>query len=141
MPPAPKPPSQRRNRSTPKSYGGAEPVEASGVAAQPELGFDAHPLVVDMWAALGGSVESKFYSGADWQRARWELWFADTAIRGDESLTASKWAQIQHGLSALLVSPADKRRAGIELRRAVADPAADAADVKVADLAERLRAV
>ena len=43
---------------------------------QPPLGFDAHELVVDLWAALGSSVEGQFYSAADWQRARWELWYA-----------------------------------------------------------------
>lgn len=143
MPPAPKPASQRRNRGTPKSWGDSEPVEVSGDAPgeQPGLGFDAADLIVDMWDSLAGSVEAKFFSAADWQRARFELWFANKVISGHEAATASKWATIQEGLSALLISPADKRRAGIELKRAVADPAAEEADAKIADLAERLRAV
>lgn len=142
MPPAPKPASQRRNRGTPKSWGEADPVEAGEAAEeQPDLGFDAVGLIRDMWDSLGGSTEAKFFSAADWQRARLELWFANKVVSGEEPATASKWAAIQEGFSALLISPADKRRAGIELKRAVADPAADAADAKVADLAERLRAV
>jgi hypothetical protein len=143
MPPAPKPASQRRNRGTPKSWGESDPVSVSGEAteAQPDLGFDAVELILGLWDSLGDSPESKFFSAADWQRARLELWFANKVVSGEEPVTASKWATIQDGLSALLISPADKRRAGIELKRAVVDPAAEAADAKVADLAERLRAV
>ena len=68
--PAPKPASQRRRRTKPESYGAAEPTVAGQADAQPPLGFDAHELVVDLWAALGRSVEGRFYSAADWQRAR-----------------------------------------------------------------------
>ena len=74
--PAPKPASQRRRRTKPESYGAAEPTVAGQADAQPPLGFDAHELVVDLRAALGRSVEGRFYSAADWQRARLELWFA-----------------------------------------------------------------
>ncbi len=126
MPPAPKAASKRRNRGTPKSYGAAEPVVDGQGDGQPDLGFEAHDLVTDMWSALANSVESKYFSAADWQRARWELWFANDTIRGGE-VTASRWAQVQQGLSALLVSPADKRRAGIELKKAAVDPDAEAA--------------
>ena len=51
-----------------------EPVIAGSPDEQPPLGFDAHQLVVDLWAALGRSVEGQFYSAADWQRARMEMW-------------------------------------------------------------------
>ena len=30
-----------------------------------------------MWKALATSVEGQFFSDADWQRARWELWYAN----------------------------------------------------------------
>ena len=75
--PAPKPASQRRRRNKPESYGAAEPILAGQGDEQPPLGFDAHELVADLWAALGSSVEGRFFSAADWQRARWELWFAN----------------------------------------------------------------
>ena len=53
------------------------PSRVAGQAdEQPPLGFDAHALVADLWAALGQSVEGRFYSAADWQRARLELWYA-----------------------------------------------------------------
>ena len=73
--PATKPASQRRRRTKPESYGAAEPTMAGQGGEQPPPGFEAHELVVDLWAALGFSVEGQFYSAADWQRARLELWF------------------------------------------------------------------
>ena len=116
--PAPKPAGVRRRRNKPESYGSAEPMVAGQADEQPPLGFEAHELVVDLWAALGRSVEGQFYSAADWQRARWELWFADRVMtRGKPS--ANKWTTVQRGLDELLVSPAVKRRAGIALRRRV----------------------
>ena len=113
--PAPKPASQRRRRTKPESYGAAGPTVAGQGDVQPPLGFDAHELVVDLWAALGSSVEGRFYSAADWQRARLELWFADRVMRSGAP-TANAWMALQRGLDELLVSPAVKRRAGIELR-------------------------
>ena len=44
----------------------------------------------------------------------------------------------QTGLSELLISPADKRRAGIELRRAASDPDEDAAVVQMAVYQDKL---
>ncbi len=115
--PAPKPPSQRRCRNAPKSYGAAEPTVAGQGDEQPPLGFGAHELVADLWAVLGSSVEAQFYSAADWQRARLELWFAHTVMTAGQVPSANQWTAVQRGLDELLVSPAVKRRAGIELRR------------------------
>ena len=109
--PAPKPPSQRRRRNTPKSYGVAEVVVAGQAEEQPPLGFDAHALVADLWAALAQSVESSFYSAADWQRARMEMFYANELIRNGQP-SANQWGAVQHTLSELLVSPAVKRRDG-----------------------------
>jgi hypothetical protein len=97
---------------------GAKPVTAPAASRSVtrELGFDAHSLVERMWAALGESAEARFYSTADWERARWELWFADQVLRSGKPIPGGVWAQIQHGLSALLVSPAEKRRVAIEVR-------------------------
>ena len=79
--PAPKPASQRRRRTKPESYGAAEPTIAGQADEQPPLGFEAHELVVDLWAALGFSVEGQFYSAADWQSEtpwfRWRLGLLD----------------------------------------------------------------
>jgi hypothetical protein len=126
--PVPKPAAQRRRRTPPASYGLAEPTVAGTAAQQPKLGFTAHKLVTDMWKALATSVEGQFYSDADWQRARWELWYCNGLLTGERPLTAPAWSIVQHGLSELLISPADKRRAGIALRKAGADADEVAAD-------------
>ena len=136
----PKPPSQRRRRNKPASYGAAEPVLITGQAQeQPPLDFDAHPLVVDLWSALARSVESGFYSAVDWQRARMEMFYANELIRSGTP-TANQWTALQHGLNELLISPAVKRRAGIELKRAV-DADADAAVSMTAKYQQKLKSV
>ena len=137
----PVPDSQRRRRNTPASYGLAEPVVAGQAAAQPELGFAAHAMVVDMWKALGKSVEGHFYSAADWQRGRLELFYLNELMTGRCPLTAPAWSVMQHGLNELLVSPADKRRAGIALRSAGVDADERAADAQIAKYKQVLRSV
>jgi len=62
---------------------------------------------------LQDSAEARFYSEADWARAALEMWFADQTLRKP---TANAWAQVQHGLTEMLIGPAAKRRAGIELK-------------------------
>ena len=121
--------------------GAAEPVLAGQSDEQPPLGFEAHELVVDLWAVLGSSVEGQFYSAADWQRARWELWYASTVMTAGQVPSANMWTSIQRGLDELLVSPAVKRRAGIELRRIGVDPDGVAADEMVARYKRGLKSV
>ena len=50
----------------------------------------------------------------------WELWHANVVLTGDK-IAANSWAQIQHGLTELLISPAAKRRAAIELKPTTPD--------------------
>ena len=105
------------------TYDLAQPVTAPAAGVQVrKLGVDApvHKLVVDMWNALQDSAESRFYSEADWERVRFELWHANVVLTGDK-IAANSWAQIQHGLTELLISPAAKRRAAIELKPTIPD--------------------
>lgn len=73
-----------------------------------------------LWSALAPSVEGQFYSGADWERARMEMWHADKLLRSGQP-TANQWATLQRGLDELLISPAVKRRAGVELKPSSVD--------------------
>lgn len=116
--PAPKPASKRRRYNKPKSYGAAEPVTAPAARAQGRtLGIDdPHPLITDMWNAVQESSEARFYSDADWERLRLELWYANRAMTAGRPASGPTWAAIQHGLTELLISPAAKRRAAIELQ-------------------------
>ena len=122
--PTPKPPSKRRRRTPPVSYGGAQPITAPAAGTHlRELGFDVpvHPLIASMWAALQTSAEAQFYSAADWQRARLELWHANALLTSGKPIGANSWAMVQHGLNAMLISPAEKRRVAIELKPPVPD--------------------
>ena len=121
--PAPKPPSKRRRDNKPKSYGAADPTTAPAARVQDRVSSVSrlHPLVERMWAALQTSAESRFYSEADWERARWELWNANEIMRSGKPISGNTWSGVQHGLTELLVSPAAKRRAAIELKPPVPD--------------------
>ena len=137
MPPGPPPKrdSQRRRSNTPASYGEAEPEVAGEAAAPPrELGYTAHELIQSLWEALQNSAEAKYYSDADWQRVRLELSYGDKLLSGARVPGAQSWATFQAGLNSLLVSPADTRRAGIELKRVELDEDDAAADAAVFEL-------
>lgn len=125
--PVPKPEAQRRRRNKPKSYGEAENVKTAGAVVAPELGYEAHNLVTSLWDSLADSVEGKYFSPADWQRARIELHYLNELLLSGRTPGAQAWAAVQSGLSALLISPADKRRVGIELQAVKVDEDEDAA--------------
>ena len=133
--PSPKPPSKRRRANIPASYGAASPTTAPAASSHDRaLGFDAHPLVAAMWDTLHESCESTFYSAADWERVRMELWYANRTISGGRP-SAMAWAQIQRGLNDMLISPADKRRAAIELRA----PGPDSDEIAAVSMLDRYR--
>jgi len=139
--PAPKPDSKRRRYAKPKSYGAATPTTAPAAAHDDArtLGFDAHPLIASIWDTVQQSCECAFYSETDWERLRLELWFANhTMVSGRPSGQA--WIAIQRGLNELLLSPAIKRRAGIELTRDV-DEDEDAAVSMTARYQQALKSV
>ena len=136
--PPPKPADKRRNTRKPGGYGLAEPVKGAGQAGnQPDLSFTPCVEVKRMWAALTGSVEARFFSAADWERANVELLFLNRMLTDDLPMSSSNWQRVQQGLNELLVSPADKRRAGIELK-AAADPDEDAAISILASYQDKL---
>ena len=55
-----------------------------------------------------------------------ELWFADHTMASGRP-SGQAWAVIQDGINAMLISPAVKRRAGIELRPSAVDEDENAA--------------
>jgi hypothetical protein len=115
--PAPKPASKRRRSAKPKSYGEAVPTTASAASVDVRtLGIEnPHPLIAALWDTVQSSCEAAFYSETDWQRLRLELWYANHTMASGRP-SAGAWEAIQHGLNELLLSPAVKRRAGIELK-------------------------
>ena len=100
--------------------GVAEPV----LAGQPMSSSRWGSTPTSWWPTCGrrwaSRLKGQFFSAADWQRARLEMWHADKLVRSGQP-TANQWAAVQRGLDELLISPAVKRRAGIELRKHAAD--------------------
>ena len=141
--PAPKPDSKRRRYGKPKSYGAAEPTTAPATPVEKSrpLGIDdPHPFITALWNTVQESCESAFYGEADWQRLRMELWYANTTMASGQP-SANAWAAIQHGLSEMLLSPATKRRAGIDVRPQGVDADAVAADEQIARYKRVLKSV
>jgi hypothetical protein len=143
-----KPPSKRRRRNKPASYGLAEPVTASAADVEGPGGENSpgrtldienpHPLIKALWTSLQTSCESRFYSESDWRRVHLELWFAnETMVRGPVS--AAAWEQIQRGLNALLISPAEKRRCAIEVRLSGPDADENAAVALIGRYRQQLK--
>jgi hypothetical protein len=127
--PAPKPESKRRRANKPRSYGDAQPTTAPAASDVDvrDLGIEnPHPLIAAMWDTVQQSCEGQFYSDADWQRLRMELWYANHTMASGRP-SAQAWDAVQHGLSELLISPAVKRRSGIELRPSAVDEDENAA--------------
>jgi hypothetical protein len=140
----PKPDSQRRRANKPASYGSATPTTAPAAAlgAVRELGIDnLHPLIASMWDSVQQSCESAFYSDADWVRLRLELFYANKLMTGGRQLTPSAWSAVQAGLNDLLLSPAIKRRAGIELKPQAVDADEIAAVSMTSLYREKLKSV
>jgi hypothetical protein len=107
----------------------------SAAPAPRELAIDSpHQLITDLWAALQQSAEAKYYSDADWQRVCLELHYGNTLLPAVRSPGAQAWETFQAGLDTLLVSPADKRRVGVELKRNKVDEDDAAAEAAIADV-------
>ncbi|MFA4083669.1 hypothetical protein ONA92_18395 [Mycobacteroides salmoniphilum] len=126
---------QRRRTNKPASYGEAE-AEVVGEASAPplELGIpEVDEMVLDLWDSLRGSAEARFYSEADWHRVRLELRYLN-AVLSRKVPSSEAWKTVQMGLNTLLVSPADKRRLGIELKRRVGDEDDQAAEEAMAQV-------
>src|SRR6476660_8654199 len=139
----PKPASKRRRTNKPRTWGAAEPITAPAADAQDrELGIaDPHELVSRMWATVQESCESRFYSEADWARLRLELWNANELLTSGKPITGNAWATVQHGLNAMLISPAEKRRCAIEMKPVGPDADEDAAVSMTAKYQRKLRSV
>ena len=93
-----------------------------------------------MWDTVQESCEAAFYSDADWERRRLELWFANHTMASGRP-SGQAWDAAQHGLNEMLLSPAIKRRAGIELKSQAVDVDEDAAVSMVGRYRQALNSV
>jgi len=80
----------------------------------PALGFDAHPLAADWFAALSNGTEAQFYTPALWQRAR------IVAVMLSKLLESGRpSSQMYSALQGDMKAVGGRRRAAASGRRAV----------------------
>jgi hypothetical protein len=101
----------------------------------PELGFEAHQLVVDWFASLADGAEAQFYTPAMWQRARIVAEMLSRLLSSSRP-SAQLYTAIQQDMKSLLVDAGELRRLGIEVQAAVLEPVAGS---NVIDWASRAR--
>ncbi|RLK54441.1 hypothetical protein [Actinokineospora cianjurensis] len=92
-------------------------VPAVGLVDVPGLGIpDAHPMIIDFYASLAASAQSKYYEPSDWQFARFTLTFADRLVKSSKP-SAQLLTAVNSALTDLLVSEGARRRVRLEIER------------------------
>jgi hypothetical protein len=97
-------------------------IEMVGRVEVPDLGIPfAHDLVIDFWAALRESGQTKYYEPTDWQYARMALWFVNDMLRRAEDSgkapSSMMLQQVNSMLADLLVAEGQRRRVRMEIER------------------------
>ena len=94
--PVPKPASKRRRRQRAGELWRRTADDRAGRSSGRDgrsLGIDnPHPLIASLWNTVQSSCESAFYSEADWERLRFELWYANQAMRSGRPTSGNTWA-------------------------------------------------
>ncbi len=81
----------------------------------PALGFEAHPLAADWFAALAHGAEAQFYTPALWQRARIVAVMLSKLLESGRP-SSQMYAALQTDMKALLVDAGELQRLGIEVQ-------------------------
>ncbi|BBC53807.1 hypothetical protein [Mycobacterium phage PP] len=107
----------RRNKETSQ----VTKLPVKGPVKVPAIGIpDAHPIVTQLWDALGNSAQAQYYEPSDWAYARLALHFANQLIWSDKP-NGHVFATVHSMLTGLLVSEGDRRRVQLEVERQQAD--------------------
>ena len=131
--PAPKPKSQRLGNMSKAEIDSVDLVEAGPPAASPPADPDWHPRAVEFYESLAESAQSVYYEASDWAVARI---LAESISRelSDQPITVGSGADAHlemvkvppkgaslaawlKGMTMLLMTETDRRRASIELQR------------------------
>lgn len=107
------------------------PVDGGALAAE-EPDESWHPIAQRWFRSLGESGQRVFYEASDWATARY---LAEAMSRNLEAgrFSAQLFAAVMSGMSSLLTTEGDRRRARVELERAVATDADEEAAVAALD--------
>lgn len=92
-------------------------IPMQGSVDQPALDIvNPHPIVTDLWWAMGESGQSKWYEPSDWQYARFILHFANDLLHQSRP-NANLLQTVNSALGELLVSEGARRRVRMEIER------------------------
>ena len=81
--------------------------------SQPPLRVvDPHPMVVDLWEALGGSVQAQIYEPSDWALAQVAA-EATNQLLNAKRMSAQLLKEVNAMWGDLMVSEASRRRVGM----------------------------
>lgn len=126
--PPPKRSTQRRRRNEPT---GGDPVKVPGaaVAERPKARRGWHPIAKQWFESLAESGQAQFYEPSDWAVATMlaesmsrelspqSIVVGDTMLKVSLPPKAASVAAWLKGMTALLATEGDRRRASIELQR------------------------
>ena len=149
--PAPKRAAERRRRNKESS---PESVEAIGPVDQPEPVDDWHPIAKNWYVSLAESGQAQFYEPSDWTLAQilaesmsrdlnpQPVWIGSREEGEMEMIAqpikgASLGAYLK-GMTALMVSEGDRRRAQLEIERGEATEDVPAGVTAIADYKKSL---
>lgn len=107
---------QRRRRNKPATP--TDKVEVQGAVAVPPPTDSWHPTAAAWYVSLEQSGQSRFFEPSDWQAAHFTAALMSDCLTGD-GVNAQLVAQIRGMMSDLLTTEGARRRAGIELERAL----------------------
>ena len=100
-----------------KRVGMSEPGVSVGVSGltvpQPPLRVvDPHPMVLDLWEALGRSVQAQIYEPSDWALAQIAA-EATNQLLNSKRMSAQMLKEVNTMWGDLMVSEASRRRVGM----------------------------
>ncbi|WP_040477621.1 hypothetical protein [Longispora albida] len=134
--PIPKRSDQRRRRNQDEPITTITPGD--GPVDAPPLGFPAHALAADWYAALAESGQALYFEPSDWAAAR-ILAYDLTRHLNSGRVSAQMLAAVWSGMADLLTTEAARRRVRMEIERA-ADDGPDAGVVALDDYRRALGA-
>lgn len=111
--PLPSPVSERTlKRSTMSDPGVSVGVSKLAVPQPPLRVVDPHPMVVDLWEALGRSVQAQIYEPSDWALAQVAA-EATNQLLNATRMSAQLLKEVNTMWGDLMVSEASRRRVGM----------------------------
>ena len=107
-------------------------VEMVGAVEVPELGLvDPHPLIIDLYASLAESGQSKYYEPSDWEFARILCHFLDRQVKSSKP-SGQLIAVLHSMMTDLLIAEGARRRVRLEIER-------EQQKAQIYDVADRFR--